>query len=91
MEISIAYGNPDHPYWKSLEVSEGSTIAEVIESSGVLERFPDIDLAAQKVGVFGKLAKLDAKVTSGDRIEIYRAITADPKKVKRRKKEETRD
>lgn len=37
------------------------------------------------MGIFGKLVKLDGKVQDGDRIEIYRAITADPKAVQRRR------
>ena len=51
----------------------------------IADNFPEIDLSQQKVGIFGKLAKLDAEVKDGDRVEIYRQITADPKQVKRRK------
>jgi putative ubiquitin-RnfH superfamily antitoxin RatB of RatAB toxin-antitoxin module len=46
-------------------------------------------LTQQKVGIFGKIAKLDATVQEGDRVEIYRQITADPAQVKRRKINET--
>jgi Uncharacterized protein conserved in bacteria len=71
--------------WLRLEVPEGSTIAEAIELSGVLTQYPEIDLESQKVGIFGKLAKLDAPVKEGDRVEIYRKITADPAQVQRRR------
>lgn len=84
MQVSIAYGKPDHPYWQQLDVPEGSSVADVIERSGVLKRFPEIDLADQKVGIFGKLTTLDAKVNPGDRVEIYHPIITDPKKVQRR-------
>jgi putative ubiquitin-RnfH superfamily antitoxin RatB of RatAB toxin-antitoxin module len=50
-----------------------------------LTRYPEIDLSKQKVGIFGKLAKLDTVVQEGDRVEIYRQITADPNMVKRRR------
>jgi putative ubiquitin-RnfH superfamily antitoxin RatB of RatAB toxin-antitoxin module len=43
-----------------------------------LQKFPDIDLANCTVGIFGKVAQLDAALKPGDRAEIYRAITADP-------------
>ena len=46
--------------------------------------FPTIDLGTQKVGIFGRLIKLDATLKPGDRIEIYRAITCDPQTVPRR-------
>jgi hypothetical protein len=39
-------------------------------------KFPDIDLANCSVGIFGKVAQLDAALKPGDRVEIYRAITA---------------
>jgi putative ubiquitin-RnfH superfamily antitoxin RatB of RatAB toxin-antitoxin module len=42
-------------------------------------------LSKQKVGIFGKLAKLDTVVKEDERVEIYRQITADPKMVQRRR------
>jgi putative ubiquitin-RnfH superfamily antitoxin RatB of RatAB toxin-antitoxin module len=51
----------------------------------VLEEFGDIDLAAVRVGVFGRLVDLGRAVAAGDRIEIYRPLTADPKEARRRR------
>jgi len=68
-----------------LEVPEDSVVEEAIRRSGILECFPEIDLAKQKVGIYGKLVTLDSPLADGDRIEIYRPITADPKTVKRRR------
>ncbi|CAG0963169.1 partial hypothetical protein, partial [Anaerolineae bacterium] len=59
--------------------------------SGILKRFPEIDLGQQKVGIFGKLVKLDLPVKEGDRIEIYRPIIADPKTVRRRRMDDDED
>jgi uncharacterized protein len=84
MHIGVAYANHDEQIWLRLEVPEGSTVSEAIQHSGVLQRFPEIDLSHHKVGIFGKLTKPDAPVKDGDRIEIYRAIIADPATVKRR-------
>ena len=67
-----------------LEVPDSSTVRQAIELSGILERFPTIDLETQKVGIFGKLTKLDAVLENGNRVEIYRPITADPETVERR-------
>lgn len=54
------------------------------EQSGILRKFPDIDLANCTVGIFGKVAQLDAALKPGDPVEIYRAIAADPATVPRR-------
>ncbi|MES9965982.1 MAG: RnfH family protein [Sedimenticola sp.] len=84
MNIGVAYADRFKQVWLKLEVPDGSTVLEVIQHSGMLEQFPGIDLEKQKVGIFGKVTKLDAPVEEGARIEIYREITADPELVERR-------
>jgi putative ubiquitin-RnfH superfamily antitoxin RatB of RatAB toxin-antitoxin module len=68
-----------------VKVNADATVEEVIRLSGVLEQFPDIDLAVNKVGVFGKLSKLTAQLQPGDRVEIYRTLIADPKESRRQR------
>jgi putative ubiquitin-RnfH superfamily antitoxin RatB of RatAB toxin-antitoxin module len=84
MHIGVAYADKFDRLWLKLEVPDGSTVEQAIEHSGMLKRFPDIDLETQRVGIFGKLAKLNSPVKDGDRVEIYRDITADPETVERR-------
>lgn len=84
MNVGVAYASSKKHVWLKLEVPEGSTVRDVISQSGLLKQFPEIDLDTQKVGIFGKLTKLDAVVEDGSRIEIYRPITADPELVERR-------
>jgi hypothetical protein len=69
-----------------LEVPDSSTIEETINLSGVLKLYPEINLSSQKVGIFGKIAPLDTAVKDGDRVEIYRQITADPQMAQRRRR-----
>ena len=61
------------------------TVRQVIERSGVLEQFPEIDMEKGKFGIFSKLTKLDATVRAKDRIEIYRPLIADPKAVRKQR------
>lgn len=84
MHVDIAYAEPRHQIWVRLDIPEGSTIESAIRLSGLLERFPEIDLTKHKVGIFGKVAKLDTQLSAGERVEIYRPITADPETVPRR-------
>jgi len=84
MQIGIAYSEPGQQVWMTIEVPDESTAEEAIERSGILEKFPHIDLSAQKIGVFGKLVKPTAALKSGDRVEIYRAIICDPSTVPRK-------
>lgn len=87
MNVGVCYAEAERQTWLRLEVPEGSTVQQVLDLSGVLQQYPHIDLASQKVGIFGKLTKLDAPVKEGDRVEIYRQITADPQQVQRRRVE----
>ncbi len=84
MQIGVAYSEPAHQLWLRIEVPEDATVQQAIEQSGILRKFPSIDLAESRVGIFGKMAELDALLKPGDRVEIYRAITADPATVPRR-------
>lgn len=63
------------------------TVQAVIQRSGILDKFPEIDLAINKVGIFGQLVKLDQAVNANDRIEIYRPLTIDPKTARRHRAE----
>lgn len=88
MNVGVAYANKAKQVWLKLEVPDGSTVRQAIEHSGLLQQFPEIDLENQKVGIFGKITKLDARLDEGARIEIYRPITADPELVERRDSDE---
>lgn len=84
MNVGICYAESDRQLWLRLEVPEACSVEQAIRQSGILARFPEIDLSSQKVGIFGKLVKLDTLLNEGDRVEIYRPIIADPKTVRRR-------
>lgn len=84
MKVGVAYATPGRQAWLTVEVPDGATVQDAIERSGILKQFPEIDLTTQRVGVFGKFAALDAALAEGARVEIYRAITCDPKTVPRR-------
>ncbi len=83
--VEIVYARPDEQVLEQLKVSAEATVESVIHQSGFLERFPEIDLGSNKVGVFGKATPLSATLTEGDRIEIYRPLIADPKEARKKR------
>ena len=85
IKIEVVYALPERQMLLALEVEEGTTAREAVERSGILLRYPEIDLARGRVGIFGKLAQLDAALCDGDRVEIYRPLIADPKEARRRR------
>ena len=82
--IEVVYALPTKQHLASLQLPAGSTVRQAIEASGLLQKYPEIDLAKNKVGIFAKLSKLDATLRDYDRVEIYRPITCDPQTVPRR-------
>jgi putative ubiquitin-RnfH superfamily antitoxin RatB of RatAB toxin-antitoxin module len=67
----------------NVRVGAGATLADALRASGVLDRHPQIDLAVQRVGIWGKLKALDAPLRERDRVEIYRPLQVDPKEARR--------
>lgn len=83
LNVEVAYARPERQEIIALQVPPGTTVAGAIEASGIRERFPEIDLARQPVGVFGRHAELATVLQDDDRVEIYRPLLADPKAQRR--------
>ena len=84
MIVEVAYALAEKQSLISLEVEEGTTLKDAIEASGILEKYNEIDLSKQQVGIFSKFATLDTVLREKDRVEIYRSLIADPKQVVKR-------
>lgn len=85
IQVEVVYARPDKQLLIAVAIEPGATVEEAIHRSGVLESFPEINLEINKVGIFGKLGKLNAPLRAGDRVEIYRPLSADPKEMRRQR------
>ena len=83
LEIEVAYALPRRQFLRRLKVPSGSTVREAIVQSGVLSKFPEIDLESVKVGIFSRPVDLDVLLNSGDRVEIYRPLILSPTDARR--------
>ena len=88
IDVELVYALPAEQFLVRSEVPRGTTIAEALRLSGMLDKHPEIDLEKGKFGIFGKLSKTDTVLREKDRIEIYRPLIADPKEVRRKRAEE---
>jgi len=82
IKVEVAYALPHEQLILQIEVEEGATVAQAIAASDLLQRFPAIDLATAKLGVFSKQVLLTHVLRHGDRIEIYRPLIIDPKEAR---------
>lgn len=66
-----------------LQLAASSTVAQALQASGLLSQFPAINLKTSVVGVWGRKCSLTQALRENDRVEIYRALTVDPKVARR--------
>lgn len=84
IEVEIIYALRERQHVERVTVAAGSTAREAILLSTLLERFPEIDLNTNGIGIYSRLIGPDDLIEDGDRVEIYRPLEADPKAVRRR-------
>ncbi|MDF1654399.1 MAG: RnfH family protein [Coxiellaceae bacterium] len=82
LKISVIYATSTEQVEIPLEVEANCNVAIAIRRSGILERFPQLELASLSLGIFSQAAKLDDSLHDGDRIEIYRPLEIDPKQAR---------
>ncbi len=85
IQIEVCYPLATKQEVVSLKVPAGTTVQAAIEASGLLAKYPEIDLKKNKLGIWNKLAKVDAVLRDKDRVEIYRPLIADPKEVRKQR------
>ncbi|CAK0741648.1 putative component of the Rsx system (modular protein) [Gammaproteobacteria bacterium] len=82
-EVEVAYARPDFQIIIPVQVPPGSTLQQAVDRSRIQERCPEIDPRVNQAGIFGKISRWDQVLRAGDRVEIYRALFADPKQVRK--------
>jgi putative ubiquitin-RnfH superfamily antitoxin RatB of RatAB toxin-antitoxin module len=88
MTVEVAYALPQQQLIIPVQIPPESNAEAAISASGILNKFPEIDLNVNQIGIFGKLVKLDTPLRNLDRVEIYRPLIADPKEVRKQRAEE---
>lgn len=87
LTLEVVYGLPERQKIMVVQVSPGTTVEQAIVQSGIMQYFDDIDLQKNAVGIWNRTCKLTDQPRSGDRIEIYRPLIADPKEIRRKRAE----
>lgn len=90
-KVEVVFALPDKQTLLDVVVAAGSSVEEVIQESGMLQRYPEIDLTQNAVGIWNRTCKLSDTVEDGDRVEIYRPLIADPKEARRRRAEKAKE
>lgn len=84
IRVEVACAEPQRQFLRRIELSDGATVADAIDASGLGAEW-GIDPAALTVGIWSKPVARDARLRDGDRVELYRPLKADPKESRRRR------
>jgi putative ubiquitin-RnfH superfamily antitoxin RatB of RatAB toxin-antitoxin module len=85
MRVEVVFALPDEQVLEALEVEAGASVAQAIYLSGIERRFPEIDISALQVGIWGQPVDRSRVLREGDRVEIYRPLAIDPREARRLK------
>ena len=83
IDIEVLYALPHEQTALKLSVAQGSTAGQAILLCGILQKYPEIDLVRNQLGIYGKPGKMDTVLQDRDRVEIYRPLRVDPKEARR--------
>lgn len=81
IRVEVAYADPRRQFLRTVEIAEGSTVADALAASGLLAQLPGFVPAG--MGVFGRRVESDTRLRDGDRVELYRPLRIDPKQARR--------
>jgi len=83
--VEVAYVEPGRQFLQTLSVPTGATVADALVASTLSRDVPALDIGAARVGVFSRPATRETVLRDGDRVEVYRALIANPKEVRRQR------
>lgn len=87
IQIEVAFGTPTKQSVVSVELPQGATLESAVTASGLAGVYPEYNFATLKKGVWSEVKSSDHLLKDGDRVEIYRPLTTDPKEARRRRAE----
>ena len=83
IDIEVAFALPDRQWRKVLRLPPGASVRQAIDASGLLEALDGMVVDDEHVGIFSRPVTLATTLRDGDRVEIYRPLTRDPKDTRR--------
>jgi hypothetical protein len=85
MRVSVVVALPDLQEVIELELAPAATVADALAAAQLRQRFPGVEFDAMRTGIWSRAAKPSTALREGDRVELYRALKADPKQMRRKR------
>ena len=84
LTVTVAYAAPGVEARVAVALPAGATIDDAIAASGITAQL-GLDSARLEYAIFGQRAKGGTPLAEGDRVELTRPLTADPKRARRQR------
>jgi putative ubiquitin-RnfH superfamily antitoxin RatB of RatAB toxin-antitoxin module len=78
VRATVVYARPDRQWELPVQLSDGATLRDAVQCSGLLALAPELDGAPLDLGVYNQRSRADALLREGDRVEVYRPLLVDP-------------
>ncbi|HET6632463.1 MAG TPA: RnfH family protein [Rhodanobacteraceae bacterium] len=86
IRVEVVYALPGDVFSRELVLAEGATAADALAASQLAAAHPRAMADGQPaMGIFSRRVALDTRLRDGDRLEVYRPLTIDPKDARRRR------
>jgi uncharacterized protein len=82
--VEVVHAQPGKQVVLAVELPSGASAADAVRASGIAAHFAGLDVERAPLGIYGRRVTREHPLSAGDRVEIYRPLTADPKEVRRR-------
>lgn len=83
--VEVVCATPQRQLLRRVSLPAGSTVIQAVEQSGLLQEMPEVAFDPSRLGTFSRRVTADDLLQDGDRVEIYRPLTLDPKDARRRR------
>ena len=85
MQVEVVFALPERQALRSLDMPDGSTVADAIQRSQLAQKFPEVDFDRLQAGIWGNPVERGRALLDGDRVELYRPLSMDPREARRLK------
>ena len=85
ISVMVVYALANHQEVIAVELPANSTVERAINESGILQKFSEIDLTKNVVGIYGMIVEANKILKDHDRVEINRPLAMDPMQARRKR------
>ena len=83
MRVAIVAPTPERQEVVELDLADGSTVEDALGRVRSHAAFAHVEWERARLGIWSRECTPETRLRDGDRVEIYRALEADPKAQRR--------